>query len=62
MDEWLVMTRGGDCRAPILHPGKTCYNDLTDKRERIMLCTGVDIIEVSRIDKAVGRWGKRFFN
>mgnify|MGYP001329491154 CR=1 FL=1 len=27
-----------------------------------MLCTGVDIIEVSRIDKAVGRWGKRFFN
>ncbi len=27
-----------------------------------MLCTGVDIIEVSRIKKAAERWGDRFLN
>ena len=27
-----------------------------------MLCTGVDIIEVSRIEQAVAEWGSRFLN
>ncbi len=27
-----------------------------------MLCTGVDIIEITRIEKAINRWGKRFLH
>ena len=27
-----------------------------------MLCTGVDIIEITRIEKAMNRWGKRFLH